>query len=177
MNHKTALLVIDVQKGLFRRPVPIHQAEKLLENINALIEYAHGRDIPVCLIQHSNKSVLVEGSEDWQLHSGLHFAEADLLIQKRQGSAFQGTSLESELEQRGIQTVVVTGLVSHGCVKATCVDAKKRGYEVVLVEDGHSNYHRQAGKLIREWNEKLRDEGIVKLWSAEMIMRKGGGDF
>ena len=59
-----------------------------------------------------------------------------------------------------VGTVVVAGLVTHGCVKATCLGAKELGYRVVLVEDGHSSYHKQADKVIEEWNAKLSKESI-----------------
>ena len=38
----------------------------------------------------------------------------------------------------GVKKLIITGLLTHGCVKGACLDAKKLGYEVVLVEDGHS---------------------------------------
>lgn len=170
---EAVLLVIDVQKGLFNRPIPIYHAEMLLENINRLIEYARINDIPVCFVQHANKSMLVEETDDWQLHPGLHLAEPVWRITKRHGSAFQDTSLEGELQKRNIRTVLVTGLVTHGCVKSTCEDARKRGFEVVLVSDGHSNYHRQAPEVIAEWNQKLSDDGTVKLLPTGEVISKG----
>jgi nicotinamidase-related amidase len=57
--------------------------------------------------------------------------------------------------------VVVTGLVTHGCVKSSCIGAHELGYEVVLVADGHSSYSKDASKLIAEWNEKLSQGGVV----------------
>ena len=64
--------------------------------------------------------------------------------------------------------MVITGLVTHGCVKATCIGAKRQGYEVVLVKDGHSSFSKQAAKLRAEWNEKL-SEGTVELGATEEI--------
>jgi hypothetical protein len=43
------------------------------------------------------------------------------------------------------------------------------GYRVVLVEDGHSTYIRNASKVINEWNRKLGD-GIVELYPTASIM-------
>jgi nicotinamidase-related amidase len=161
----TALLVIDVQKGLFKKSTPIYKAEQLLGNINTLIRRAERAGAPVLYIQHENK-MLVEGTDDWELHPELERLQTGVAIHKRHGDAFQDTNLREELESRGIRRVVITGLVTHGCVRATCIGAKSQGYEVVLVQDGHSSYSKQAAKLIAEWNEKL-SEGTVELRAAE----------
>ena len=64
------------------------------------------------------------------------------------------------MRSRNITILVVTGLVTHGCVRATCLGARQLGYKVVLVEDGHSNYSKQAARIIDEWNQKLSAENI-----------------
>lgn len=164
-----ALLVIDIQKGLFNKSTPIYQASQLLENINNLLDYARANDILVCLVQHSTKNMLVEGSDEWQFHPALHQAENDLIIQKHHGSALEDTSLGDELQKRGIQTLIITGLVTHGCVRATCLDAHEKGYQVILAADGHSNYHRKAAELVSEWNQNLSDNGVVRLMTTKEI--------
>jgi nicotinamidase-related amidase len=168
-----ALLVIDVQKGLFGKSTPIYHAEQLLDNICSLIDRAHCSTVPVFFIQHSTKNNLIEGSDDWLLHPRLIPEAADPVIQKHHGSAFECTSLGRELEGRDIGTIIVTGLVTHGCVKATCLDAHRIGYRVILARDGHSNFHKQAEQVIAEWNEKLGD-GIVELKSTGEIDFRGG---
>jgi nicotinamidase-related amidase len=83
-----------------------------------------------------------------------------LVIRKRHGSAFEQTPLKAQLDARGVTGLVVTGLVTQGCVRATSLDAKKLGYRVILASDGHSNYHKQAARLIQEWNQKLNEAGV-----------------
>jgi nicotinamidase-related amidase len=155
-----ALLVIDVQQALFERSTPIYKAGELLQNIHTLIERAHQTDTPVFFIQHSNDGFLAQGTAGWQFHPQLQPAVADTLIHKRHGNAFEETPLHQELETRGVKTVVVTGLVTHGCVRATCLGAKELGYHVILVSDGHSNYHKKAASMIDEWNHTLSEAGI-----------------
>jgi nicotinamidase-related amidase len=53
-QRETALLVIDVQKGLFEKTTPIYRAKQVLENINTLINKARQENVPVVFIQHSN---------------------------------------------------------------------------------------------------------------------------
>ena len=68
--RKSALLVIDVQKGLFQKNTPIYKADELLDNITALVKKAQAAEVPVFYIQHSDQRDLAFGSEGWQLHLG-----------------------------------------------------------------------------------------------------------
>jgi nicotinamidase-related amidase len=167
-QEKTALLVIDVQKALFDRSTPIFQSGQLIQNINELVAKAHRAHVPVIYVQHANTSFLAEGSEGWELHPQLKPLRSDLQIVKHHGNAFQETCLADELKARGITTVVATGLVTHGCVKETCLGANQLGYRVILVKDGHSSYHKKAAQLIEEWNQKLSD-GVVELKSTQDV--------
>lgn len=162
-GENSALLIIDVQQGLFNRASPIFEAEALIQNINTLVERAHAKDVPVFYIQHSNDSSLVKGSENWQLHPKMQPTALDFVIHKRRGSAFVETSLGEKLTSKGVGKIAVTGLVSQGCVRATCLDAFKLGYSVDLVEDAHSTFTKTAKRTIREWNKKLSDKGAVLL--------------
>lgn len=160
-NQSSALLVIDVQKGQFNKHIPVYKAEEVLCNITGLVENAHHQGIPVVFVQHQGKNYLVKGSDDWLFHPNLKPTKADLIIEKTHPSSFEGTHLAAELEAKHIHALVVTGLVTHGCVKATCLDARKRGYQVTLVQDGHSSYSDKAAEYITEWNHKLQTAGVM----------------
>jgi nicotinamidase-related amidase len=165
LRDRVALLVIDVQQGLFRKSTKLHRADELLATINELVERAHATGALVFYIQHASEKVLPWGSEDWQLHPALHPTGADHIIHKLKGNAFEGTELDAELSSLGVGAVVVTGLVTHGCVQHTCIGAHDLGYKVVLVADGHSSYSKEASKLIEEWNKKL-SHGIAEVRGA-----------
>jgi nicotinamidase-related amidase len=92
----------------------------------------------------------------------------DGVIHKRHGSAFQGTSLGEALALHSVERLVVTGLVTRGCVRATCLDALKQGYEVVLARDGHSTFSADAAKRIEQWNVKLADAGVQVIPAQEI---------
>lgn len=158
--ERSALLIIDVQEGLFKRPIPVYRAEELIDNINMLAMCARKSGVPVIYIQHENKGNLAAGTEAWQLHSGIKPSEGDLILHKSAGNAFTNRELEKQLKERGVRKVVITGLVTHGCVKATCIGAKEAGYEVTLVSDAHSSYNANAAELIVEWNDKLVKSGV-----------------
>jgi nicotinamidase-related amidase len=163
---RQALLVIDVQRGLFEKPIPIYRADELLDHVTSLASNAHRAGVTVIYVQHASKVGLVEGSTAWQLHPRLKPLKRDVAIQKTHPSAFEGTELGEVLLARGVKRLILTGLVTHGCVRATCLDALHRGYEVVLVEDAHSNYHRQAASMVREWNARLAKAGARNVKTA-----------
>lgn len=168
----TALLIIDVQMGLFSRSTPIYNANKLLENINQLITRAHQTGAPVFFIQHSNKKTLIKGSRNWEIHPRLIPSDEDLIIQKCHGNAFKKTTLRSELESKRIKKLVIAGLVTQGCVKATCIGAKDLGYMVNLVRDGHSNYSKDAAKIIEEWHQRLGEAGVELMSTQEITFQE-----
>lgn len=167
MNN-TALLIIDVQHGLFRKSTPIYKSEELLENINLLVDRAHSTGISVFYIQHSDTKHLVKGSLEWQLHPELQPQRIDAIIHKKHGNAFEDTNLEQMLKSKNITHLVIMGLVTHGCVKATCLGARQLGYNVTLVKDGHSSYSKDAARLIEEWNGKLGALGCALIAAAEI---------
>lgn len=164
----TALLIIDVQSELFQKSTPTYQAKELLENITTLTDCAHQANIPVIYVQHSSNAFLIKGSDGWQLHPRLKPLEGEKIIHKLHPSAFERTELKDELDSKGIKKLVIAGLVTHGCVKATSLDALKRGYQVVLVSDAHSSYSKDTPKLIKEWNEKIGKEGATLKTTLEI---------
>jgi nicotinamidase-related amidase len=170
-GQATALLVIDVQQGLFRKSTPIYRAEPLLDTLTKLIERARAAGVPVICIQHASDKVLPFGSVDWQLHPRLQPGVDDLVVHKQHGNAFEDAPLHAELTNRGIGRVIVTGLVTHGCVKATCLGALALGYAVTLAADGHSSYSKDAAQLIEEWNRKLEAAGAQVLPAVQIPLR------
>ena len=170
-NH-TALLVIDVQQGLFKKSTPIYKAEELLEKIHSLVDLAHEHGVPVLYIQHSDSRTLVKGSQEWLLHPDLHPQRVDSIIHKQNGNAFEDTNLEELLKSKKVSSLIIMGLVTHGCVKATCLGARKLGYHVTLIKDGHSSYSKDAARLIEEWNQKLSGQGCDLKSASEIDFGK-----
>ncbi len=160
LSGKTALLVIDVQRALFTRPNPIYKSYKFIETINAIVDRSHLYGVMVVYVQHTNQSLFKEGTEGWQFHPDISPLETDLLIQKKKGNAFLDTPLHSELQSRGIQYLLITGLVTEGCVQATCLGGMELGYGVILVEDGHSNFNKDAANVIIESQIELEQAGV-----------------
>lgn len=67
--------------------------------------------------------------------------ERDIVIRKRMPSAFFQTHLASLLVHHGVDTIVLTGGSTSGCLRATAVDAISHGYPTLVVEDAVSDKH------------------------------------
>ena len=166
--QQAALLVIDVQQALFEKRLPIHQADALLKNINHLVKKAHQAQATVVYIQHSGKGDLGRGEPGWQLHPDIQRIPGDLLIHKHHGDAFQETELLDELNARQIGRLVITGLVTNGCVMVTCESALSLGYRVTLAADAHSTYSEKAAELIASLNQTMEEQGASILMAEEI---------
>jgi nicotinamidase-related amidase len=130
----TALLVVDVQNGVV---AGAHRRDEVIANINALVDRARAHDVPVIWVQHSDEN-LPEDSEVWQYVPELRRAESEPLVHKRFGDSFEDTTLESELAQRGVGRLVVTGAQTDACIRSTIHGAFTRGYDTLLVGDAHT---------------------------------------
>ena len=78
---------------------------------------------------------LVHGSEWVDFDGGLGQRATDHVVYKRYASGFFGTDLQSRLVSLGVDTVIVTGAATSGCVRATAVDALQHGFRVAVVRD------------------------------------------
>jgi nicotinamidase-related amidase len=131
---KTALLVIDVQNGVV---AGTHERDKVVANIATLVERARAAGVDVVWVQH-NSDELLNGTDNWQIVADLVRREAEPLIQKEYGDAFEATDLESVLADHGIGKIVVTGAQTDACVRSTLHGAFARGYDATLVGDAHT---------------------------------------
>ena len=73
--------------------------------------------------------------------TGLAPKDGELVLSKQYPSAFFGTSLASTLTARGVDTLLLTGLTTSGCVRATCVDAVSHGFIPLVVGDACGDRH------------------------------------
>ncbi len=130
----TALLVIDVQKGVVAGN---HQRDEVVGNISTLVDKARAEEVPVIWVQHSDDE-LPQGSEKWQYVDELQRSESEPLVHKRYGDSFEDTDLESQLSARGVGRLVVAGAQTDACIRCTLHGAFTRGYDTVLVGDAHT---------------------------------------
>lgn len=152
-----ALLVVDVQKGLVEKP--LYRKGPFLGAVKGALGKCRLDGRRIIFIQHVNKQ-LAENSEPWELAEGLERSDADLAIVKRHGNAFDSTGLGELLRKDGIDHVFVCGLVSHGCVRATCLGGLAEGFSVSLLENGHSCWGSDAEEKVMRTERELASAGV-----------------
>lgn len=100
----------------------------------------------------------VSGSKFTAWAPGLDPMEHELVISKQYASAFFGTSLSSFLTVQHIDTLIITGLTTSGCVRATCVDAISHGLIPIVVADACGDRHQSPHEAsLFDMNSKYGD--------------------
>ena len=135
---KTALLVIDFQNEYFTGRMPVPQGDAALANTQRLIEFADRSAMPVYHFQHvapAGSAVFAQGSEGVKFHPHMQPRAKDVVMQKTSVSAFASTDLDKQLKEAGIDTLLISGLMTHACVAGAARDAVPLGYRVVVAAD------------------------------------------
>ena len=130
----TALLVVDVQNGVVENA---HNRDAVVANIGNLVEKARRDGVPVVWVQHTSEK-LARGSDNWRIVPELTPDEAEPLVHKRYGDAFEETTLESALSDLEIGRLFVAGAQTDECIRSTLHGALVRGYDAILVSDAHT---------------------------------------
>lgn len=155
----SALLIIDVQRGLFDTAPRPHEADAVVDRINALAARARASGAPVVFIQHETASgALAQGSTGWQLEGRLQVQPGDLYVRKTTPDSFLRTELEPLLRKAGVQQLVVCGYASEFCVDTTVRRAAALGFAVVLAADAHTTHdkpHASAAQIRAHHNATL----------------------
>jgi nicotinamidase-related amidase len=130
----TALLVVDVQKGVV---AGAHERDSVVANVASLVEQARAEQVPVVWVQHSDAQ-LVPGTDDWRIVDELNPDEAEPLVAKNYGDSFEDTNLEAVLAGLAVGRLVVAGAQTDACIRSTLHGALARGYDTILVSDAHT---------------------------------------
>jgi len=161
ISSDNALLVIDMQQGLFRGPASPHCAEAVLSNICLLIAKARQVQVPVFFARHTgpDDSPFSEQSPLTQLIPEMNVnAERDIVFIKKYPNCFRDTDLQLQLCQRGVKQLVIAGMKTEFCVDTTCRAASELEFRTVLISDAHTtmdNDHLSANEIIEHHNVTL----------------------
>jgi len=152
---KTALVVIDMQQGLFA--APRRDAAGMVQRLNGLAKRVrHGGDI-VIFVQHDGPegSSLHPHAPGWHLLSDLEAEAGDHFIRKSSCDCFLDTPLGTLLEKEGVQRLIITGCATDYCVDTTVRSALGRGFSTIVPSDGHTcsdRPHLPAAEVIEHHN-------------------------
>jgi nicotinamidase-related amidase len=145
----TALVVIDLQRGIAGRPMQPHTAQDVVKNAAQLVQAFRKHGMPVFLVHvvHSPETMLVMQTDttfprppvlppDWsEFVPEIAPVPTDIVIAKKQWGAFYGTDLDLQLRRRGMDTIVLCGISTEYGVESTARFAYEYGYEQVFAED------------------------------------------
>jgi len=172
VESTTALVVIDAQKNMFDPGNPVASADAMLERLTALVARARMAGMLVVFVRNCGGPADPDqrGTPGWDLQPPLEPGEGDLVLDKTTSNAFESTRLGEALAARGITKVVIAGLQSDFCVRATAHGAMAHGLGVTLVSDAHSTYPgggRSAAEIIATVNADFADR--ARLITAEKL--------
>lgn len=150
---RPALIVIDIVKA-FTDPKRTLGADldRQIDAIKPLLAAAHARKFPVLFstvrydeadvrdagiwaLKHSGVMTLRADSDGWEVDPRLEVGPADSILVKKYASCFFGTDLVPRLTSRGVDTLIITGCTTSGCVRATTVDALQNGFRPIVVRE------------------------------------------
>lgn len=151
-SDSAALLIIDVQKAIDDASWGNRNNPQAEANIRRLLDVWRAANRPVFHVRHNSTEPNSTYRPD---RPGNAFKPetaplpGETVIEKTTNSAFIGTDLEARLRGRGIETLVVTGVITNNSVEATVRMAGNLGFHVFLVSDGTATVDKRdlSGRL------------------------------
>jgi len=150
---KAALLVLDMQKYFLEKDshAYIPSALAIIPGIQKLIAEAISNQMPIIYTRHSNKPETAGMMANWwkelmlidspksSIIDELDTTKGEVILKERY-DAFWETSLDENLRKRGIEQVIITGVMTHLCCETTARSAFIRDYQVFFVVDSTATY-------------------------------------
>ena len=159
-GEKAAVIVIDLLQGYTTEGSPLYApgVVQCVKEVPELLELARAKGVPII---HTNVLYTPPNFEDggiWikkapvlkDLVKGNPYAEfchdvipkeGEVIITKQYASAFFGTSLVATLNGQNIDTLIITGCTTSGCIRATAVDAVQHGFRPICVKECVGDRH------------------------------------
>lgn len=152
LDPRTALIVIDMQKGILATP-KVNPIDEIVKNIESLITAFRKNNLPIVLVnvtggpsgRTEQAPPISERPADWSdLIPELDQQEGDHLVTKRQWGAFTNTDLNDYLKKSGVTQVAIVGISSSIGVESTARHAHELGYNVNLIIDAMTDTNLDA---------------------------------
>jgi nicotinamidase-related amidase len=185
---RAALLVIDVQKDFVKPPM-----QPMVDALAALLAKARAAGIfvvyvqnfvmrnglshtPAELVRRGNvglaMEVTVDGTRGQEFVDDIAPTADDPVVRKLRLDSFYGTNLETVLRAKDIDTVLITGVATHGCVTGTSYAAQARDFNVIVVKDCVATWsdelHQSALRVLAGTMAGVVDsETLAGVWSRQ----------
>lgn len=173
---RPALVIIDMQHWFFRSEERRVKLQELITSINKLIDVANEKNIPIYQVLTIHKSdrstwnivmkkhdfsALLEGSKEAELLPQIKFGDSQEVVIKTRQSAFINTNFEEKLSGRNIDTLILCGVFTHGCVGRTAIDAYERDFNVIVARDATFSHVKNQEKAMLEVIEQEQEQLIL----------------
>ena len=147
---RTALVLIDLQRGVVTREVAPYKARDVVARASQLVHAFRKASLPIAFVHVAFRpdredalKPVVDEPASWgtpppdfsEFASELGVREDDLIVLKRNWGAFYGTDLDLQLRRREVTRVVICGIATNIGVESTARDAYERNYKLLFVED------------------------------------------
>lgn len=187
-RNRVCLLIIDMQHDFLDEALPLFVPEgpSIVENLRIVLDYFRTNHLSRIFVRRfhrrdgsdmdkqrlnifkSSGGFLIEGTAGAEIIDKLKPLPDEIVINKRRWSAFFGTELDMILRRKGIKTLILTGVQTPNCIRATFYDAVSLDYDLIIIEDGtaSSNVEIQKSNLydMEKMGAKiLKTEELVKL--------------
>jgi len=152
LDPKSALIVVDLQKGIVSLPTA-HPIADVVTHVGALTEAFRGHGCPVVLVNVAGaapgRTEQPRGHRDlpagWtDLIPELNRQSQDHVVTKHTAGAFTNTDLEAHLRAKGVTQVVIAGVATSNGVEVTARQAYELGFNVTLATDAMTDLHADA---------------------------------
>jgi len=193
-----ALIVVDMQNDFIRdhSPYSCQMLDNvLIQRVKRLVEFAREKKIPIIFTQHSIRSdksnaelgepedvrVCITGTYGWKIIDELGpDTSKDYILRKDKYDAFYGTELGSLLKDTDIDTVIICGVLTNNCVRATAEGAHYRDFNIIIIHDccGATSYlddltHEETHDItLRDLGERIYDLKLMSLKFFEKTIGK-----
>lgn len=148
---KKAIIIVDMLNDFVTGSLKCDRAQRIIPPLMKLIKEARKNNVPVIYsndahikgIDHELKlwgDHAIAGTEGAKVIPELEPEEGDYIVPKRRYSGFYGTDLEMLLRELNVDTVILTGMHAHMCVRHTAADAYYRGYNIIVPTDGVDSF-------------------------------------
>ncbi len=191
-SDSPALLIVDVQNDFCAGgALAVEGGDQVVPVVNRLAAYVSALGLPIYASRDWHPAETThfrEGGGPWpshcvagtagaRLHADLALPSTTMIVSKGTGahehgySAFEGTvagrgRLEDDLRARGVDHLIVGGLATDHCVRASVLDARRLGLAVTVVEDGVRAVDPAAGARALD---EMRAAGAAVKNSAELL--------
>lgn len=149
--NRPAILVVDMLNDFVYGALTCDRGKAIVPATAQLLDAARAKGVPVIFCNDAHLKGIdrelklwgdhaIVGTEGAKVIPELKVGEGDYVIPKRRYSGFFQTDLDITLKELGVETVVMTGLHTHMCVRHTSADAYSLGYNVVVAKEATDSF-------------------------------------